>query len=99
MDNGWKESFHLYFHLPPYGIGHHAAGGGARWREWKGLHPPVNHCCNDGYRCEWKVEGDFIFFLEVGQKDQESGAKPSRKWGKTFKEISPNLQGNHYPKT
>jgi hypothetical protein len=41
----------------------------------------------------------FKISLEVGQKDQESGAKPSRKWGKTFKEISPNLQGNHYPKT
>jgi hypothetical protein len=33
------------------------------------------------------VEGYFLFFAGVRQKDQGSGVKPSRKWGETFKEM------------
>jgi hypothetical protein len=53
------------------------------------------------------VEGGgtfFVFYRErakrtkkVGQNLQESGSKPSRKWVKTFKEMSQKDQGKERP--
>jgi hypothetical protein len=44
----------------------------------------------------WKVEGDFIFFCYSGAKKTKKvfWGECSRKWGKTFKEMGWNVQGN-----